>query len=70
MQQKFPAAIYITSIDRERCHFILVSEDTASDTQGKKKLLSSSNIGLDSGNLATFGSSWREGVPAIVETDI
>jgi hypothetical protein len=36
----------------------------------KKKLRGRSSISLDGGDLATFGSSWREGVPAIVEANI
>jgi hypothetical protein len=38
--------------------------------KGKKKNRGRSGIRLDSTDLATFGCTWREGVPAIIETNI
>jgi hypothetical protein len=37
---------------------------------GQENGNSRSGIGLNGGNLATFGCGWRESVPAIVETNI
>jgi hypothetical protein len=59
-------------IEREEFHFIWCRRRLLQmrQIQKTKNVTDLSGIGLDGGNLATLGRSWRECVPAIVETDI